>query len=436
MEDQPRPAMKWNMGNLLMKRAPPKRKDNFEYPDHITEARVEHYKKFGWVVYKEHVDRTAARIMSKAALQALWKLAVRPKLPKKMRERITNITPKKFKVFWSDKAKKGKGLMKCDDLGHGVIKQFSGKCIGSYLPEAQAEFTMTIITYKVMASLYGTASVAQLFGPDSFSVKLKHCGEEKLKVDANFVFSETVMFEDRVMASLVTMIDEKMLEQPFNNRGIPSVRDTGTIEVLQGFHHYRRHAARFFHPETGEKPLDIGRGAPIQLPDNFEASLVSFQVLLNELHRHRDDCRRNPSRPRGSPIDPSAKDYVDLHEYLPEKLIKLQWVAIPAGVGDLICWNHWLPYRTLNCRSRTPRIAFDVSYFPVPEWYKESAIHRMVREAMGVGDVFEKSAHGARVVDNLVERYILYPHRKMDELYYRPEGLMSEFTDFIQCVRM
>ena len=409
-----------------------------EWPDHITPERVAHYEEYGYVVYHEHVDRTTARILSRTALENFWKAAINEKLPKKMQNKTTKITPKKLKVLWSEKARKAKGLDPDDNPGRGYLSPMSGKCIGSYLPAVQREFTMTIMTFETISSLYGTKAIAQIFGPDSYSIKHKHIGCESARLDANFIFDEILMIPERVMASLVTMIDERRLEQPFINHGIPNIKETGTLEVIPGFHHYRRHAARFFHPDTGEKPLDVGRGSPMWLPDNFDAALISFNVLLKELHRHRDACWAAPSRPKGHPIDPTAVSYVDLHKYLPMRFIELKWMPVKAGVGDLICWNQWLPYRTLNCLSKTPRIAFDVSYFKIPPWYRNSPIHVMVKEALSVGDVFEKTAHGAQVRDNRIEREILQRGPE-DEMFYQPPGtnkLYRIFSDFIQCIRM
>ena len=407
-----------------------------KWSEHITPERVDHYDKYGYVIYPEHVERHVARKLSRIAIETLWKVAIDPKLSDAYRARIVRVTEEKLKVLWSPVARKCKGLDPDTNPAKGFIKPITGKCSGSYLPDVQTDFTMTVMTFETIASLYKTKGIAQLFGPEAYRIQHKGMLEEPIRMDANFIFTEPLMFEDRVMTSLVTKVDLKKLHEPFVNRGMSNIRETGTLEVLQGFHHYRRHAARYFDPVEGDYPLKVSEGVPLILPPNFEAGLIGFIILLKELHRHRDMCKRYPSKRRGHAIDRDALPYVDLHEFLPSEYVEIKWVVLEAGIGDLICWNQWLPYRHVACNSRVPRITFDLSYFKVPNWYPNSKIHEMVKSVMGDGDVFEKSAHGARAIDNRVEREMIHKGNT-DEMFYDPRNeAFKGFTDYIQCVKM
>lgn len=408
-----------------------------KWSEHITQERVEHYDKYGYVIYPEHVEKHVARKLSRIAIETLWKIAIDPKLSDAYRARIVRVTEEKLKVLWSSIARKAKGLDPDTNPAAGFIKPITGKCPGSYLEDVQKDFTMTVMTFETIASLYKTKGIAQLFGPESYRIQYKGMMEETAHMDANFFLADDVMFEERVIASLVTKVDLKKLHESFVNRGMSNIRETGTLEVLQGFHHYIRHAARYFDPNGNDKPINVDvTKHTMVLPPGFESGLIGFNMLLKELHRHRDMCKRYPSKRKGHAIDRDALPYVDLHEFLPSEYVEIKWVILQAGIGDLICRNQWLPYRHVACNSRVPRISFDLSYFKIPKWYPNSSIHATVKSAIGDGDVFIKNAHEVRVVDNAIERDMIHKGSS-DEMFFNPrEEVYKAFTDFIQCINM
>jgi len=302
------------------------------------------------------------------------------------------------------------------------------KCTGSYIPEVQEKWTMTFKPFEIISALYGSTMIAQIFGPSSFSIRYKGQGYEPKQVAVNFMHETGILFEERVMAMVVTQVDSSLLYIPFKAKGAISNRDAGVVSLIPGFHHYRRHARVFFDEKTGDHPIQMPRGGPVALPQGFDSGLKKFNVLLRELHKHRDLCRQNPSNKIGFPTEEDAARYIYLHQYLPDEFIELKWVDIHLGKGDLLCWNHWLPRQNYECRSPLPRISFNLNYFRIPKGYNNSKLHEVVKSMLGDGDVMDISAHGVQVVDNR--------HEENAKVYIPESKVMKAFTDIIQCINL
>jgi len=405
----------------------------------------------GYCIFQNHLTLEDCQVLTHTAIDSLFRVAFHdePHVPASTIENLELFNNKGLReahltnpncIYKNNNTR----TPFCSKSGGGIVHH------GKYLPEVQKRFTMTKSTYDKVLACYKTypktdsnsiTNIAQIFGPENYSIKYNGSEDMPKHLDSNFIFDNEQISLERVQTLVVTSIDSIGVIN-----GTLSLRDSGTIAIIPRFHLYRFHAAIFFDPETGDKPLKVGIERFMVLKglgrdSGFDEALPSFNTLLSELHQIKIGA-----------LSPQTHHRRYLYLPLPElnkanntddnvMFVPLVWTPIAMNPGDMFCWNQWLPHQNLRCKSKIPRIVFYVRYYPVANWYVGSEAHKLLIATLEKGDYIDESNKYDKVKDNSLERKILHGNNQNRYIgkpyYYVPEDSSQRaFTDYIQCLKM
>ena len=380
------------------------------------DAEVAHYQRHGYVIFNKHLSADECQQLNAAALRSLFTLAFHeePDPPEPNYENLELFADPKLReqrlanprCIWRDGNTR---QPLCSKSGGGMVDVH-------YLPEAQELLTMTHETFDKVAACYGHQRITQRYGPERFSIKFPGSDDMPRHVDTNFIFSENNVSAERVQTLIATNIDTEI-----------DPAQSGTIALIPGFHHYYRHAAIFFHPQTGGYPIKVDNKRFMVLQSTgFDEGLAAFNTLLSELYEIKAGKIE---------ADNWHRPYLDL-PLVDDPYLPLAWTPIAMKPGDLICWTHWLPHQNLRCRSSQPRIAFYVTYFEYDDDYIDSEQHRILVKTLKQGDYLRQTKEGDKVIDGRLERQLLHPENEGPYYYWPKDSEEQSFAAKIQGLRL
>lgn len=175
-------------------------------------------------------------------------------------------------------------------------------------------------------------------GPDRLGLKAKGARHMNRHCDSNmFLPAEP---QHRVQA-FVTL-------RCATPTGSLAATDIGSIEVLEGFHHYTEIAAWFF-AKQGVRQF-TGNG-PYDFEEITKKHLTSFTDWVRDfIYGQRSEAEKHAE------LQPLLKK-------LPAKYVPIQWVAPVLKPGELFCFDTRLPHRNTQNKSEIDRIVAYVSLY-------------------------------------------------------------------------
>lgn len=219
--------------------------------------------------------------------------------------------------------------------------------------------------YELMAELYQSKELVHLDGPERVSVKSKGSVDMPQHIDSNLFYSE-VNYPSRIQCLVCVSIDPQVQSNP---------EDSGTLSVLQNFHHYWDLAAELFHPKTGLFPFPDSKSRYFLLPKNFDKQ---YLPKLREHIRGYTDYLFRKVIPEDNKVL-SFYQGISSKVKVPEKIKEIKWTAVICSPGDVICWDQKLPHRNVRNKFDIPRIVCYYSVFPVSKDRDVESVERCGR---------------------------------------------------------
>lgn len=264
------------------------------------------------------------------------------------------------------------------------------------LQQEYVHFNPTVVEH--IANLYNEHKLAYLHGPDRVSVKVRGTNDMPLHLDHNLFHRLTEpgldgRFEERVQALVCGSIPTDV-----------DLQESGTIALIPYFHHYFVLAKEFFHPQRGWRPLTDKKRPFHKLGKEFLDLLDDFNDFIREYtpvyHALKDGQPSDSIRGNREVIQFAEQHFIDV----PEECHTLELTPLACEPGDLICFNQKLPHRNLRNNSLTPRIAYYVRLFKIPEGWHGGHEHQalLARTSSGVAETEQRQARS-----NSLERTIL-----------------------------
>lgn len=378
------------------------------------ESYQDSFRKNGYVVIKNHVTSDVSKLLSDVAIKTLFDFTFVSK-DDKPEPNFENL-----KYFSVPAERKNLKHPLCIWIGGESNKPFcsrvTGSCYGSYLREVQKHFTMTVETFERLAECYETDNIGQIYGPRSYSIRMKGGLQTSTMLEANLISDyNNLVKEEKILSSLVVSIDRNV-----------KLKHSGTWCVIPRFHLYKHHARIFFNFVRGQCRLPLDLSTPMQFPDNFlDEALPKFNTLLSQLYQIRDSVME---------MQKEHEPYLNLK--LPEKdFMDLKWDYIFAEVGDLVLRSQWLPYYETACTGNIPFIAFHVGYYVIPSGFLGTYKQRRLVEALYNGFTMKEHKEWEEARNNTCERDNRNRIGDRSPFFYAPDD--DDELDFafrIQCI--
>jgi len=377
------------------------------------EAEAQFFRENGYVIFRNHLAKPDCEILTRVGLETLFAMAFGSK------EGTPEPSFENLKFFASSEERKKLRCPTCvwvNGKAHQPLcSKVTGLCYGSYLKEVQSKFTMTLETYEKLVACYGSAEIAQIYGPKRYSIRMKGGHKSQTMMECNLLSDfNNACPDEKVLSSLIVSVDENA-----------EISATGTICLIPKFNVYRRHARIFFNFVGGERKLPLNLSAPMLFEDEFlDENLPAFNELLSDLHHIRDGV-----------IKPSKIHEPYLKLPLPDTFEELRWKPLRLRVGDLLCRSQWLPYYENACTVDTPLIAFHVGYYLIPDDFLGSYKQRRLVEALEAGYTMEECKEWEKAKNNTYERYLRRGREKETTYFYVPDNDEDlDFAMYIQCL--
>jgi len=243
-----------------------------------------------------------------------------------------------------------------------------------YLPEKELLVTSNPIIYNVYRQILKCENF--IIAPERGSIKAVNTTDMQKHLDTHLfynveestaelkIFKNPVQPGDRLQGFVCLEIDEEI--EP---------RDSGTLEVLECFHHYWSLAKYFFHPVDGfeECRLADEHKLPQFFTDNhFNATL--FDEYIKYYTRIQNGDNSCPAEIVDNELhlklfNHALEVYNKYRVEVPQVPFKLEWTPVKMTKGSLAVWDCCIPHRNLRNRSTKmiPRIVNYVDLRPINE---------------------------------------------------------------------